>query len=147
MCTVLVDTIGIMARKKVSKSGSRGRGFTTRQIRLHPPKQFKTRVWKSFDPVENRIDLKLENYWAPDKESPLRSYRRVKREIVRELPTPANLFYTSRLHQGLMEKGGLYRDYVCAKRKVRREVLHALRLTGSGPRSRPRYNESSQVKC
>lgn len=37
----------------------------------------------------------------------------------------------------------------CIRRKVRKEVLHALKKTGkgAGPRRRPRFTEASKVKC
>lgn len=36
---------------------------------------------------------------------------------------------------------------VCVRRKVRREVLHALRKAGKGGMSRPRRNASSSIHC
>lgn len=36
---------------------------------------------------------------------------------------------------------------ICAKRKIRREVLHALHRTGKGSRSPKRRNEWSNVQC
>ncbi|UOF81634.1 hypothetical protein [Microviridae sp.] len=70
--------------------------------------------------------------------------RRVEQK--RELPEKSKLGFTNRLHAPIMENMDLRRVYICAKRRVRKEVIHALGRSGSGG-SRPRYTQDSRVKC
>jgi len=66
-------------------------------------------------------------------------YRRAKRAIrpSRYTPNPLRLFFRSPNS-----------TLVCVRRKIRREVLHALQRTGRGvKRSRPRLNDNSQISC
>lgn len=54
-----------------------------------------------------------------------------------------------------VERVGFYRPnrvIICARRRMRREVLHAIRRTGSGggaklPKQKPRYNPESKIVC
>lgn len=39
------------------------------------------------------------------------------------------------------------RAMVCVRRKVRRQVLHALKKTGKGAKARRKFNENSKIRC
>lgn len=48
----------------------------------------------------------------------------------------------------LSETVGLDKHLICAKRKIRKEVLHALKKTGQGGQKKPEYNrDENNVRC
>lgn len=49
--------------------------------------------------------------------------------------------------RAIVSETKVYRAVVCAKRKIRREVIHALKLQGRGRGGRRDYNETSKIKC
>lgn len=135
MCTVLDDTIGIMKKRKSDHLTDGRRYFNSNPTRL-----------RLHDNRVNRFDYSGSDLFRDVTKMVI--VRRPRRtEIKRDLPQRSNLGFTRSLHAGMMDTIDLRRAMVCAKRKVRKEVIHALGKAGSGKKRPPRYTQESMVQC
>lgn len=93
----------------------------------------------------NRFDYSGSDIFRPSENIIVRRPRRT--QVKRDLPIKSNLGFTRSLHSGILNESDVYRSYVCAKRRIRKEVIHALGKAGSGSKRPPRYTDQSKVKC
>lgn len=83
------------------------------------------------------------------------SFKTMRPKVVHRPVTKVNLLnpwglFKAAVRQSAFDHVKAYRDVVCAKRKIRREVLMALEIAGrkgSGSGKHKHFNASSKVRC
>lgn len=73
-----------------------------------------------------------------------KTIRVVKNPIRRPLNKTLKTKVVSSLPKEVQE---INKAFVCAKRKVRKEIMHAIKKTGQGGQKKPKYNKDTHIKC
>jgi len=153
MLTVLSDTgrVNIMARRSSKKSLSRPQGRraspqpSIARLRLHPlpPTVSRPFVWPDKRPSARLRVVQDRRTWFPSLFRPAASLGR--RADTKLIVPSTSVGSVSRLPDKVAFDVPR-RVLICVRRKVRKEVIHALGKGGGGNR-KPRRNEFSDVRC
>lgn len=162
MPTVLADTHRTESR--MAKSNRRRRDNNTIANRRLPPTNYKlsrddARRQLSFDFFRDMRPIEDRRTWHPEGPArPARSFRQARHRLVwtnpvrKSLPNfssdPVNVFRS--LWRSVPYAIGFENPdsvLVCARRRIREQVLHAFRKTGRRGQKKPRFSFYSKISC
>lgn len=146
-----------MARSRILKSSSRRRLIRSRYWRDNFPIANRSRLpvsQSSYDDLSVWSDRRL---WHPSSFQAAETFSG-RRYFLREVPRVDIRFVPIRKQRrsslslksfvsGKIAFGQPDRVLVCVRRSRRREVLHALNLTGRRGQRKPRFNSQSSISC
>lgn len=131
-----------MARRGNRRATYRGTSSSRRLIQHRTVKQF-ARIAQPLAWWNQTSSISL-----PTTRNPLPTYRRTfnrRNTPVKDFARVKNLI--SHPLNTAFKQSKLYRDLVCAKRKIRKEVLHALHLTSRGAGTPHHRSGDSDIRC
>lgn len=101
--------------------------------------------------IEDRRDFHPEGQTRPARSFSSFHHRlRIKGIPLVEVTRPSGYQWKDDSYQPLPYRVGFVRPervLICVRRKIRREIMHALRFAGGSGNRRPNYNEYSSVSC
>lgn len=90
--------------------------------------------------------LPIFSFLPPSGQLPLFDYSQIRSTPSRLIPSPRKVIRKSPAFQKM--QGFVQPDlFVCARRQIRKEVLHAFGKSGKGGQKSPRYNSTSKIRC
>ena len=135
-----------MSKKNHSKNHSKKRrnSFYNKDLAVRRTRAKRSRLHNL---VSQDIDFNGVSYSSPRQRRLSRNRKRVRDPINLTLPvaSPANRAMMFKWLSSFSDNE-LSRAKVCARRQIRKAVIHALGHAGSGNR-KPTFNERSKIKC
>lgn len=77
--------------------------------------------------------------------APARSFSRPRHRLITPTPKPTSVFFSA--PRAAMAFEASPKVLICVRRRIRKEVLHAMNKTGRTGQRRPRRNAYSDVSC